>query len=158
MVEFQKPRLVPSGPAEQVQALFECFPERNRVALLGIFEWFVLFEGKVHPSECSPRVSCYLARGARGSCLKIALIYAQAQFQSFCFLVRVSAYQLPSSAGSSIFSSILLSTRMLRRIFSHFAFCFGCVLVGYPHRRAQSFFLLFCSRPVCLVKTTGGKP
>ena len=44
MVEFWKPRLVPSGPAEQVQASFECFPEQNRVALLGIFEWFVLFE------------------------------------------------------------------------------------------------------------------
>ena len=44
MVELWKPRLVPSGPAEQVQASSECFTERNRVALLGIFEWFVLFE------------------------------------------------------------------------------------------------------------------
>ena len=44
MVEFWKPRLVPSSPGEQVQASSEGFPERNRVALLGIFEWFVLFE------------------------------------------------------------------------------------------------------------------
>ena len=26
-----------------------------------------------HPSECSPRASCFLAQGAGGSCLKIAL-------------------------------------------------------------------------------------
>ena len=37
MVEFWKPRLVPSVSSE-------CFPERSRVSLLGIFEWFVLFE------------------------------------------------------------------------------------------------------------------
>ena len=36
----------------------------------------LFFEEKVHPSECSPRASCFLAQGARGSCLKIAPIYA----------------------------------------------------------------------------------
>ena len=43
MVELWKPRLVPSGLAELEQASSECFLERNRVALLGIFKWFVLF-------------------------------------------------------------------------------------------------------------------
>ena len=43
MIELWKPRLVPSGLAELEQASSECFLERNRVALLGIFEWFVLF-------------------------------------------------------------------------------------------------------------------
>ena len=33
---------------------------------------------------------------------------------------------LASSAGSSVFSAILLSAGKLRRVFSHFAFCFGC--------------------------------
>ena len=32
------------------------------------------FEEKVHPSRCSPRASCYLEQGARGSYLKIVLI------------------------------------------------------------------------------------
>jgi len=43
MVELWNPHLVPSGLAEQEQALSECFPERNHVALLGIFDWCVLF-------------------------------------------------------------------------------------------------------------------
>ena len=127
MVEFWKPRLVPSCPAEQVQASSERFPT----------------------SECSPRASCYLEQGAGGSCLEIAPIYAQAQFQSFCFLVRVLAYKLPSSAGSSIFSAFSLSTGMLRHSFSHFAFWFRCQLISYPHRRAQACSQLFCSWPVC---------
>ena len=33
-----------SSLVEQEQALSKCFLERNHVALLGIFEWFVLFE------------------------------------------------------------------------------------------------------------------
>ena len=33
---------------------------------------------------------------------------------------------LASSAGSSVFSAILLSAGELRRAFSHFTFCFGC--------------------------------
>ena len=52
----------------------ECFLEWNLVALLGIFEWWVLFEEKVHPSGCSPRASCYLEQGAGGSCLEVVLI------------------------------------------------------------------------------------
>ena len=43
MVELWKPRLVPSVLAKLEQASSKCFLERNRVALLGIFEWFVLF-------------------------------------------------------------------------------------------------------------------
>ena len=43
MVEFWKPRLVPSSLVEQEQASFECFLERNRVALCEIFAWCVLF-------------------------------------------------------------------------------------------------------------------
>ena len=43
MVVLWKPRLVLLGLAEQEQALSECFLERNRVALLGIFVWFVFF-------------------------------------------------------------------------------------------------------------------
>ena len=40
--------------------------------------------------------------------------------------VRVLAYQLPSSAGLSIFLAFLFTAGMLRRSFSHFAFWFGC--------------------------------
>ena len=43
MVELWKPRLVPSGLAEQEQASSECFLERNRVALREIFGWCVPF-------------------------------------------------------------------------------------------------------------------
>ena len=43
MVELWKPRLVPSGLAEQEQASSECFLERNRVALREIFAWRVPF-------------------------------------------------------------------------------------------------------------------
>ena len=43
MVEFWKPRLVPSGLAEQEQASPECFLERNYVALREIFAWCVPF-------------------------------------------------------------------------------------------------------------------
>ena len=43
MVELCKPRLVPSGLAEQEQASSECFLERNHVALREIFAWCVLF-------------------------------------------------------------------------------------------------------------------
>ena len=43
MVEFWKPRLVPSSLVEQEQASSECFLERNCVALREIFAWRVLF-------------------------------------------------------------------------------------------------------------------
>ena len=43
MVEFWKPRLIPSSLVEQEQASSECFLERNRVALREIFAWCVLF-------------------------------------------------------------------------------------------------------------------
>ena len=43
MVEFWKPRLVPSSLVELEQASSECFLERNRAALREIFEWCVLF-------------------------------------------------------------------------------------------------------------------
>ena len=43
MVEFWKPRLVPSSLVEQEQASSKCFLERNHVALREIFAWCVLF-------------------------------------------------------------------------------------------------------------------
>ena len=43
MVEFWKPRLVPSSLVELEQASSECFLERNRVALREIFAWCILF-------------------------------------------------------------------------------------------------------------------
>ena len=43
MVEFWKPRLVPSSLVEQEQASSECFLEQNRVALCEIFAWCVPF-------------------------------------------------------------------------------------------------------------------
>ena len=46
MVELWKPRLVPSGLAEQVQASSECFAERNRVALLGVFRVLAFLKKK----------------------------------------------------------------------------------------------------------------
>ena len=39
MVELWKPRLVPTDLVEQEQASFECFLERNHVALHEIFGW-----------------------------------------------------------------------------------------------------------------------
>ena len=80
MVDLRKPCLVPLGLAKQEQASSECFPEWNRVALLGIFEWcvplffFFFLRKKILPSRCSPRASCYLEQGAEGSFLEVALI------------------------------------------------------------------------------------
>ena len=72
MVELRKPCLVPPGLAEQEQASSECFLESNHVALLGIFEWYVLFlKKKVLPFGCSPRASCFLVQGAGGSRLEL---------------------------------------------------------------------------------------
>ena len=71
----EKPRLVLLGLAEQEQASFECFLERNYVALREIFAWCVPFlKKKVLPFGYSPRASCCLAQGAWGSFLKILLI------------------------------------------------------------------------------------
>ena len=68
MVELWKPRLIPSGLAEQEQASSGCFLERNRVALREIFVWCVPFwRKKILPFGCSPRASCFLAQGAGGS-------------------------------------------------------------------------------------------
>ena len=50
----------------------ECFSERNRVALLGVFEWFVLFfEEKVHPYECSPEPLAFWNKELEGLVLKL---------------------------------------------------------------------------------------
>ena len=108
-MEFWKPRFVPSGFAEQEQASSECFLKQNRVALLGIFEWFVLFEEKVHPSECSPQASCFLAQGARGSCLKIALVYASGLASVvLLFVSGVSLLATPIGGLKHLFNSFAL--------------------------------------------------
>ena len=75
MVEFWKPRLVPSGLVEQEQASSECFLKRNRVSLREIFAWLRIFlKKKVLLFGCSPRASGYLVQGAWGSFLEIVLI------------------------------------------------------------------------------------
>ena len=124
-------------------------------------EWCLCcFEEEVHLSGCSPRASCFSERSAGGS-VEVRLWSTW----PICFLFWVLAFQLPSSAGSSVFLAILLSAGMLRHVFSHFAFCFGCQLLatligGLKHlfsyfalgRDAQPYF-----QPFCLVKTTSEK-
>ena len=130
-----------SNPHRRAQASFQLFCPRPGCS--GVFSAILLFVSVVN-------LLATLIGGLKHLFSYFALRRdAQAYFQPFWFLVRVLACQLPSSAGSSIFSAILLSAGMLRRIFSHFAFCFGCQLVSYPHRWAQASFQLFCSPPGC---------
>ena len=81
----------------------------------------LFFEEKVHPSECSPRASCFLAQGVEGSYLKIALIYASG------LVLVVLLFVL----GVSLLATLIGG---LKHLFSSFA-------LG---RYAQAYFQPFC--------------
>ena len=70
MVELWKPLLVPSDLAEQEQASSECFLERNRVALLGVFRVLAFLKKKYIHLSVAPKPLAFWHKELEGLLLK----------------------------------------------------------------------------------------